>query len=77
VNYCLRALIDKGCVKMRNFKCNAKKLSYLYLLTTKGLEEKASLTTSFLKRKIVERGKIIPEIEHLKLDAPSNIESVK
>ena len=69
VNYCLRALIDKGFVKAGNFKRNTDKLSYLYLLTPRGIEEKASLTTNFLKRKIVEHEKITQEIEQLKQDA--------
>ena len=68
VNYCLRALIDKGFVKAGNFKRNTDKLSYLYLLTPKGIEEKASLTTNFLKRKIAEHEKITQEIEQLKQD---------
>ena len=68
VNYCLRALIDKGFVKAGNFKRNADKLSYLYLLTPKGLEEKASLTANFLKRKIAEHEMITQEIAQLKRD---------
>ena len=68
VNYCLRALIDKGFVKAGNFKRNTDKLSYLYILTPKGLEEKASLTASFLKRKIAEHEKITQEIAQLKRD---------
>ena len=69
VNYCLRALIDKGFIKAGNFKRNTDKLSYLYLLTPKGLEEKASLTASFLKRKIVEHERITQEIKQLKRDS--------
>tara|TARA_B100000787_G_C16014704_1_gene215762 strand:+ start:171 stop:485 length:315 start_codon:yes stop_codon:yes gene_type:complete len=69
VNYCLRALIDKGFVKAGNFKRNTDKLSYLYLLTPKGLEEKASLTASFLRRKITEHKQITLEIEQLKRDS--------
>ena len=68
VNYCLRALIDKGFVKAGNFKRNADKLNYLYLLTPKGIEQKASLTASFLKRKIAEHERITLEIEQLKRD---------
>jgi len=69
VNYCLRALIDKGFVKAGNFKRNTDKLSYLYLLTPIGIEEKASLTANFLRRKIAEHEKITQEIEQLKQDA--------
>jgi len=68
MNDCLRAFIDKGFVKAGNFKRNTDKLIYLYLLTPKGIEEKASLTTSFLKRKIFEHEIITQEIAQLKLD---------
>ena len=68
VNYCIRALIDKGFVKAGNFKRNTDKLSYLYILTPKGIEERASLTASFLKRKISEHETITQEIAQLKRD---------
>jgi EPS-associated MarR family transcriptional regulator len=69
VNYCVKALIDKGLVKTGNFKRNANKMGYLYLLTPKGIEEKAKLTASFLKRKIAEHEQITKEIEQLKRDS--------
>jgi EPS-associated MarR family transcriptional regulator len=68
VNYCLRALIDKGFVKAGHFKRSSDKMSYLYLLTPKGIEEKVSLTIWFLKQKITEYEKITQEIEQLKRD---------
>jgi EPS-associated MarR family transcriptional regulator len=68
INYCVRALIVKGLVKVNNFKRSPNKKAYLYLLTQKGLEEKTKLTASFLKRKIVEHEKIRQEIEQLKRD---------
>ena len=68
INYCVRALIVKGLVKVSNFKRSPNKKAYLYLLTQKGLEEKTKLTASFLKRKIVEHEKIRQEIEQLKRD---------
>jgi EPS-associated MarR family transcriptional regulator len=68
VNYCLKALIFKGFIKAGNFKRNTQKLSYLYLLTPSGIEEKVRLTASFLKHKITEHEKITREIEQLKQD---------
>lgn len=65
-NYCLRALIDKGQVKARNFQRNPGKRSYVYLLTRKGIEEKAQLTACFLKRKMAEYELLKVEIEQLK-----------
>jgi len=69
VNYCIRALIDKGFVKAGNFKRNTDKLSYLYLLTPKGIAEKSKLTESFLQRKLVEYEQFILEIELLRRDS--------
>jgi EPS-associated MarR family transcriptional regulator len=68
INYCMQALITKGWVKAGNFKRSANKMSYLYLLTPAGIDEKARLTASFLKSKIVEHEKITQEIEQLKHD---------
>jgi EPS-associated MarR family transcriptional regulator len=68
VNYCVKALIGKGLVKVGNFKRSTDKMGYLYLLTPQGIEEKARLTASFLKRKIAEHEQIIKEIEQLKRD---------
>ena len=51
VNYCLQALIEKGLLKVNSFTTNPNKLNYTYLLTPKGLADKASLTVRFLKRK--------------------------
>jgi len=68
INYCVQALITKGLVKMGNFKRNSNKMSYLYLLTPAGIEEKASLTTSFLQFKIAEHEKITQEIAGLMRD---------
>ena len=68
INYCVQALITKGFVKAGNFKRNANKMSYLYLLTPAGIDEKTRLTASFLKRKIAEYEIITQEIEQLKRD---------
>jgi EPS-associated MarR family transcriptional regulator len=69
VNYCVKALIDKGQVKAGNFKRSSDKINYLYLLTPQGIEEKARLTARFLKRKIAEHEQICKEIEQLKRDS--------
>ena len=66
INYCLAALIEKGWVKARNFRNNRDKLSYSYLLTPSGIEEKAALTVNFLRRKMVEYDALKQEIEELK-----------
>ncbi len=54
INYCLNALIDKGLVKARNFKNSRNKLGYLYVLTPRGIDSKATITLQFLQRKMAE-----------------------
>ena len=65
VNYCLNALIDKGLVKVRNFRNSNNKLAYAYLLTPRGIESKATITVHFLKRKMAEYETLKAEIEQL------------
>jgi len=66
LNYCLRALVDKGFVKLENFRNNPKKLGYLYELTPQGVAEKAALTGRFLQRKMAEYEALRAEIEEIK-----------
>jgi EPS-associated MarR family transcriptional regulator len=68
VNYCVKALVEKGFVKAGNFGRSDHKLGYLYLLTPSGIEAKANLTVNFLKRKIAEHEQLLGEIEQLKQD---------
>ena len=65
-NYCLKALVDKGWIKIRNFRNSANKLGYMYLLTPRGLERKASITVRFLREKRAEYETLKREIELLK-----------
>lgn len=69
LNYCLKALLERGHVKMQNFRNNQNKLSYYYLLTPSGIAAKADITTRFLKRKMEEYEALKVEIEALKLEA--------
>jgi EPS-associated MarR family transcriptional regulator len=54
VNYILKSLLDKGLVKIRNFKKSPNKISYVYFLTPKGIEEKSKLAVKFVLRKLRE-----------------------
>ena len=69
VNYCLAALSEKGLIKISRFKDSRNKLQYLYHLTPRGLEAKASLTVSFLKRKMAEYDEIKRQIQDLTREA--------
>ena len=69
VNYCIQALIEKGCVKVNNFRKNKNKKGYVYLLTPRGFEEKAKITVQFLKVKIAEHEALAKEIEDLQEEA--------
>ena len=69
VNFCLKALIEKGLLKATNFRNNKNKLAYMYLLTPSGIEEKASITLRFLKYKLQEYEALQEEIEELRREA--------
>ena len=66
VNYCLKSLIQKGFVKINNFKNSNHKLQYSYLLTPTGIEEKTKLTIEFLKVKTEEYEALKEEVEKIK-----------
>jgi len=65
-NYCLKGLMEKGWLKARNFKNSNNKIAYAYILTPKGVSEKAKLTTRFLQRKVREYEMLKGEIEKLR-----------
>ena len=69
INFCLKALVEKGWIKMGTFSKSTNKLKYTYLLTPSGVAEKSALTKRFLHRKMAEYEKLREEIEALKLDA--------
>lgn len=68
VNYCLNALVEKGHVKIKNFKASNKKLKYAYFLTPKGIATKTALTGKFLQRKLAEYDALKAEIESIRND---------
>ena len=63
LNYCLKALQNKGLVKIQNFKKNPNKINYFYVLTPKGISEKTKLTINFMKRKMKEYDELKKELE--------------
>tara|TARA_X000001036_G_C20338946_1_gene667693 strand:- start:101 stop:400 length:300 start_codon:yes stop_codon:yes gene_type:complete len=63
LNYCLKALQEKGLVKIENFKKNPKKLNYFYVLTPKGIAEKTKLTLNFMRRKMKEYDELKKELK--------------
>ena len=69
LNYCLKALIDKGFVKLENFSNSRHKFGYVYILTPAGLLEKAALTGRFLKRKMTEYEALKAEIASIRSEA--------
>jgi len=68
-NYCLRALVQKGLLKVNNFRNNQNKAAYLYLLTPHGIEEKAKVTLRFMQYKMDEYETLKQEIELLQREA--------
>ncbi len=71
-NYCINALLDKGLIKVQNFKSSKRKLAYAYLVTPAGIAEKAALTQRFLTRKMEEYEALKAEIDQLKQEAADN-----
>lgn len=71
-NYCLKALIERGLVKARNFKNSHNKRAYLYNLTPQGFDAKARITARFLKRKMGEYEALRAEIEDLQREVANN-----
>ena len=71
-NYCLKALMDKGWIKARNFKNSYNKIAYAYVLTPRGLREKVKITARFLKRKVHEYETLKSEIEQLRQEVSEN-----
>ena len=69
VNFCLNALVEKGSLKINNFRNSDNKLAYAYLLTPRGVEEKARITLRFLKYKVQEYERLRAEIEELQREA--------
>ncbi len=74
VNYCLRALIDKGWVKASNFKNSKNKLAYCYMLTPQGMQQKSVVAGQFLKRKLAEHKRLLVEIEALRREVSRETE---
>jgi EPS-associated MarR family transcriptional regulator len=70
-NFCLKALLDRGLLKVQNFQNNKHRLAYAYLLTPAGIAEKTALAKRFLKFKVQEYELIKAEIEALKREADS------
>ena len=71
VNFCLQALVEKGLVKANNFRNSTTKQTYLYLLTPKGMQEKAKVTVRFLKVKLDEYETLKQEVAQLQREAGS------
>jgi len=71
-NYCLKALINRGLVKVQNFRKSNKKVAYLYKLTPAGVNDKIQVTRRFLARKVQEHAELSNEIERLKSEMESH-----
>ena len=63
LNYCLKALKDKGLIKINNFQKNPNKLNYIYVLTPRGISQKTKLTLNFMQRKMKEYEELKKEVD--------------
>jgi EPS-associated MarR family transcriptional regulator len=75
VNYYLKALMEKGWIKMKNFIHSKNKFGYVYVLTPTGIAERAELTSKFLVRKVAEYETLKHQIEVLKAEVDSKKEA--
>jgi EPS-associated MarR family transcriptional regulator len=75
VNYCLRALVARGWVKMRNFKNSQRKSGYAYYLTPKGLDHKFQVTMRFLQLKVAEHDAVLRDIEVLQAEVAASTQA--
>ena len=75
VNYCLRAVAQKGWIKATNFKNNHNKAAYIYWLTPRGIEMKARMTVKFLSIKVQEYESLRAEIEQMRREAERSVGS--
>ena len=76
-NYCLKALIKVGLLKVTNFRNNRNKLAYIYLLTPSGIKEKSLITERFLKSKLQEYEALGTEINVLRNETKNTTEYIK
>lgn len=67
VNFIVNALVERGIIKLERFRSSKNKKGYLYLLTPKGITEKAEITKRFLQSKVEEYEKLKGEIEELRI----------
>ena len=69
LNYCLKALKEKGLIKIKNFQKNPNKLGYAYILTPKGVSHRTKLTLNFMKRKMKEYDELKKELGKQNVDS--------
>jgi EPS-associated MarR family transcriptional regulator len=72
VNFCVQALVEKGLLKATNFKNSQRKAGYMYLLTPRGIEEKAQVTARFLQKKIEEYEALRADIARIREEVRRN-----
>jgi EPS-associated MarR family transcriptional regulator len=72
LNYCLKALVEKGWVKVQNFAHSKNKFGYMYVLTPHGMTKKTQITGRFLQRKLLEYESLKSEIESLRAEAQAS-----
>lgn len=72
VNFCVQALVEKGILKATNFKNSKRKAAYMYLLTPRGIEEKAQVTARFLQKKLQEYEELRTDIARIREEVSRN-----
>lgn len=70
VNYCLKALAEKGAIKLANFNAAKNKLRYIYVLTPQGIGLRTAMTRRFLKQKLDQYARLKAQIDALERELP-------
>lgn len=73
-NYCLQAMVQAGWVKATNFRNSKNKVAYMYLMTPRGIKEKAVVTVRFLQRKLQEYEALREEIARIRAEASQHLD---
>jgi EPS-associated MarR family transcriptional regulator len=76
-NYCLQALVQRGFIKVENFRHSDHKLGYIYLLTPHGIEEKARVTVRFLRNRMAEFDALKQEISEIQATLVADSETIR
>lgn len=66
INFIIKALVEKGFIKLERFIGSGNKSGYRYVFTPKGIKAKYNITLDYIKRKEADYERIAEEIKTAK-----------